>query len=318
MKRRYIFLLIGAVLCVGLCICLQVVYQNMLADDSDHLEALRDSIKEYASNPDATASPDFTGSITKLPDPPTISAVDTVASETTSASETSSDTGSATVSPLVSSSIEMTQTTQLPLKNPGAVSLDFDRLREVNPEIHAWLEIKNTLVDYPVLQSTDNDKKYLSTAYNGSPYVGGAIYTEKTYNCTDFNDPVTLIYGHTMPWGILFGQLQQIYSVSSTFEQYKNITLYLPDEVRNYVVFAAVPYEKIHILHTYDFSNAYWYDNFFDGVRNIRAIGANIAEERFPESDDHVIILSVCLNEDTTKRFLVMAVLDEDLADNIN
>ncbi len=316
MKKRYVFLLAGALICVGLCIALQLVYQDMLEDKSDHLEALRDSIKEYASSPDVTTMPSAdttTGST--IPAPPETSVSDTAPPETSSDADVTET--SDTISPPETSASVTSQTTQ-PLKSPGAVSLNFDRLREVNPEIHAWLEIKNTYVDYPVLQSADNDKKYLSTAYNGSPYVGGAIYTEKTYNSTDFNDPVTLIYGHTMPWGILFGQLQQIYSDASTFEQFKNITLYLPDEVRNYVVFAAVPYEKIHILHTYDFSNAYWYDSFFDGVRNIRAIGANIAENRFPESDDRVIILSVCLNEDTTKRFLVMAVLDEDLADNIN
>jgi len=317
MKRRYVFLLIGALICVGLCIGLQLGYQNMLADNSDQLEALRDSIKEYASNPDAPVPPSFTVTATEDTEPPETSSMDTVYSGTTAVPvETTSE--AAVTEPPATSASETAQTTVPPLKSPTTVSLDFDRLHEVNPEIHAWLEIKNTYVDYPVLQSADNDKKYLSTAYNGTPYVGGAIYTEKTYNGTDFNDPVTLIYGHTMPWGILFGQLQPIYSVASTFEQHRNITLYLPGEVRNYVVFAAVPYEKIHILHTYDFSNAYWYDSFFDGVRNIRAIGANIAEDRFPESDDRVIILSVCLNEDTTRRFLVMAVLDEDLADNIN
>ena len=318
MKSRYVFLLIGALICVGLCIGLQLVYQNMLADNSDQLEALRDSIKEYASNPDAPVPPNFTVAATGSTQPPVTSGTDAAQTESsTAAEETTTAVPDVTEPPAVSSAAT-SQTTELPLKSPTTVSLDFDRLHEVNPEIHAWLEIKNTYVDYPVLQSADNDKKYLSTAYNGTPYVGGAIYTEKTYNGTDFNDPVTLIYGHTMPWGILFGQLQPIYSVASTFEQHRNITLYLPGEVRNYVVFAAVPYEKIHILHTYDFSNAYWYDSFFDGVRNIRAIGANIAEDRFPESDDRVIILSVCLNEDTTRRFLVMAVLDEDLADNIN
>ncbi len=197
-----------------------------------------------------------------------------------------------------------------------AASLNFEKLWKVNPDICAWLEITDTRIDYPVVQSPDDDKKYLNTAYNDSPYVGGALFTEATYNSTDFNDPVTVIYGHTMNSGMLFGDLQKNYSSAAGFAENGTVTLYLPGEVRQYTVFAAVPYERVHILHTYDFTNSYWYDRFFTEVGRIRAIGANFDRDSFPEAGDRVLILSVCLNEDTAKRYLVMAALDTDLADN--
>ena len=100
------------------------------------------------------------------------------------------------------------------------------------------------------------------------------------------------------------------------FKAHSQIKLYLPDEVRLYTVFAAVPYAKIHVLHTYDFSNEYWFNRFFKDVKGIREIGANFNNEAFPEYGDRIIMLSVCLNEDTTRRYLVMAVYNEDLADN--
>ena len=120
-----------------------------------------------------------------------------------------------------------------------------------------------------------------------------------------------------MPWGILFGTLQENYSDARAFAKNSDIKLYLPGEVRHYTVFAAVPYSKMHVLHTYDFTDDYMYNRFFRGVSRIREIGANLNKDAFPEAGDRVIILSVCLSEDTARRYLVMAVYNEDLADNV-
>ena len=199
---------------------------------------------------------------------------------------------------------------------PETSVLDFSSLYDINPDIYAWIEIEGTKVDYPVLQSPDNDDKYLNTAYDGSRYIGGAIFTQAGYNSNDFNDPVTAIYGHTMASGTLFGQLQKIYSSKDGFDSHSEILLYLPDETRYYDVFAAVPFESIHIMYNYDFTSEYWYENFFNRVFDVRSFGANFNEELRPQYGDRVIILSTCLNEDSSKRFLVMAVNRDDIADN--
>ncbi len=198
---------------------------------------------------------------------------------------------------------------------PAEPTLDFEHLQtEVNPDIHAWIEIANTKVDYPILQSPDDDEKYLDVAYDGSGYVGGALFTQATYNGTDFNDRVTFIYGHTMANHTAFGQLYTIYSDPAKFEENNEIKLYLPEEVRYYTIFAAVPYEAYHIPHAYDFSVDYWYKTFFENVGKIRALDANFDEASFPAVGDRVIVLSTCYYGDTGKRYLVMAVNQSDLA----
>lgn len=194
-------------------------------------------------------------------------------------------------------------------------TLDFEILKQTNPDIYAWIEIAGTKVDYPVLQSPENDDRYLKTAYDGTPYIGGALFTQATYNSTDFNDPVTVIYGHTMASGTLFGQLQKVYTGREGFDRHSEITIYLPDEVRVYDVFAAVPFEPVHILHNYDFTVRYWYENFFGKVFDVRSLNAVFNEELRPEFGDRVLILSTCLNEDSSQRFLVMAVNRADRAE---
>ncbi len=192
-------------------------------------------------------------------------------------------------------------------------TLDFEKLWEINPDICAWIEIKGAGVDYPVLQSKENDKKYLNTAYDGTPFIGGSIFTESKYNSDDFTDPVTVLYGHTMSSGAMFGSIRKTYSSAESFKENSNIRIYLPDRVNDYTVFAAVPYKKTHLLHNYDFSNDYWYNNFFKEIGRIRAIGANLNPDIFPKPGDRVIILSTCLDEDRSRRFLVMAIHQEDI-----
>ena len=191
--------------------------------------------------------------------------------------------------------------------------LDFSYMWKTNSDICAWIEIDGTMVNYPILQSPTDDEKYLTTAFDGSYYIGGSLFTQATYNSKDFNDPVTIVYGHTMRSGALFGQLQPIYSTSSGFASHSEIKLYLPGEIRHYTVFAAVPYSNMHILAAYDFSNEKWYRQFFDSIMDTRAFGAQFNPQITPEPTDRVLILSTCLNEDSTKRFLVMAIYQEDI-----
>ena len=195
-------------------------------------------------------------------------------------------------------------------------TLDFTPLWEINRDVCAWIEIEGTKVDYPVLMGKGEGNEYLDTAYDGSSQKAGSLFVQESYNSSDFNDPVTVIYGHAMSSGAMFGQLRTTYSDPESFGAHGDIKLYLPHEVRHYRVFAAVPFEKLHILHNYDFSNNYWYRSFFKRIKSIRAIGANFNHDAFPEAGYRVLILSTCINDGTNRRYLVMASYLNDLDDN--
>jgi len=333
MKIRMCFLIVLLVLILtGMVICGFVFYRSVPELKGEDIEELRDSLKVYQTIPDVpeTELPDenseFPEEIPEITEEasaaeteaeaepvaeteePVIQEPETVTAETERPEET------------VPPETESPETEPVETQSAGVPepTLDFAPMQEMNPDIYAWIDIEGTKVDYPVLQSTVGDKKYLTTAPDGSYYIGGSLFTEAAYNSKDFNDPVTVIYGHTMRSGTLFGQLQSVYSSADSFKEHSEIVLYLPDEVRYYTVFAAVPYENLHILHTYDFSVKYWYNSFFKSIRKIRSFGANFNQEIIPEYGDRVIILSTCLNEDSTKRFLVMAILQDDTAERAN
>ena len=195
----------------------------------------------------------------------------------------------------------------------GENLVDFAALQQLSGDIYAWITIDGTSVDYPILQHPADDDYYLTHAFDGSGYAGGSVFTQGTYNTRSFDDPVTVVYGQTTESGVMFGPLQTVYSEATGFAEHSDIRIYLPGEVRHYTVFAAVPYDDRNILENYDFTEKYWYKNFFASIKQIRSIGSNINRDITPEYGDRVMILSTFLRGDSTKRFLVMAVLNDDI-----
>ena len=103
------------------------------------------------------------------------------------------------------------EATEPPYESP----VDFPSLWEMNSEIYAWLYIPGTEVNYPILQREGNDKFYLNHNSQGRYSDGGAVFTESAYNSKDFTDPVTLVYGHYMRSGTMFGSLQATYTAEN-------------------------------------------------------------------------------------------------------
>lgn len=189
--------------------------------------------------------------------------------------------------------------------------VDFTDLQSDNPDIYAWICISDTNINYPILQREDDNTYYLKRNSKGQLSKYGALFTESSYNNIDFSDTVTIIYGHTMRDGSMFGCLQEIYSDSIGFNEHKKIKIYLPERELNYEVFASVPYDNRHILYNYDFSSERVFNLFFDSILSVREIGANIDEKMSVSQSDHILTLSTCLKGNSDKRYLIFAKLVE-------
>lgn len=195
-----------------------------------------------------------------------------------------------------------------PEPTPYVSPIDFEALWERNPEIYAWLDIPNTDISYPVVQSED-DSFYLNHNSDGDYSGYGAIYSESAYNGIDLSDGITALYGHRMGDGSMFGNLQRYYSESEALEDYQTIRIYLPDKMLEYEVIAAVPYDKRHIVYNYGGDDLRLKRNFLFSVYSVFSIDAQLSSERFPELDDSLIVLSTCLRGDRSKRFIVVGSL---------
>ena len=70
-------------------------------------------------------------------------------------------------------------------------------------------------MNYPIVQAADNDK-YLHLTYEGNYNFAGTIFIDYE-NSSDFNDCNTLVYGHNMKNGSMFGQLKKIHRKRGSF-----------------------------------------------------------------------------------------------------
>ena len=188
------------------------------------------------------------------------------------------------------------------------IPVDFDRLQQENPDIYAWITIPDTEVDYPILQRYDASY-YLNHTVDGQEGLPGSIYTE-ALNSKDFTDPNTVIYGHNMRDGSMFGGLKQ-YMDASYMKEHSQIIIYTPEHRLTYQVFAAVTYNDRHILQSFDFRDDQSYQSFLDSLRQVRNMSSYIDEETAVTTEDRILTLSTC-NGNEQERFLVEAVLIDE------
>nr|WP_164124851.1 class B sortase [uncultured Sharpea sp.] len=80
-------------------------------------------------------------------------------------------------------------------------------LMKKNKDVRAWLTIDHTHIDYPVVQG-HYDYEYLNKDVFGDYTLSGSIFMSTTNN-PHFQDPYTLIYGHHMEAGAMFGDIDK-------------------------------------------------------------------------------------------------------------
>lgn len=83
--------------------------------------------------------------------------------------------------------------------------VNHEKMLEINRDYACWLYLPGTPIDYPVVH-TDNNSTYLHYLFDGSRNKSGTLFLDYR-NLPDFQDPNTLIYGHHMRNGTMFGML---------------------------------------------------------------------------------------------------------------
>ena len=69
----------------------------------------------------------------------------------------------------------------------------------------AWLSVKHTDIDFPVMQGSDNTE-YLNKNPLGQMDMSGSIFLDSHSN-KQLKDPYSIIYGHHIDGGLMFGTL---------------------------------------------------------------------------------------------------------------
>ena len=120
------------------------------------------------------------------------------------------------------------------------LTVDWDALRAVNPNIVAWIYIPDSPVNYPVVQGQDN-QEYLHKAFDGSTgwlASAGTIFLDSN-NASDFSDRNSALYGHHMNDGSMFASLSD-WQNNDEFNSHRDIYLLTPQGNYRLKTFAMV------------------------------------------------------------------------------
>ena len=209
-------------------------------------------------------------------------------------------------------------------KNTSTVStvlptnpINFDKIQEEYPDVCAWIQIPGIeQIDYPIFQSAADvdDNYYLEHNRDGGTDKYGEIYIQKL-NSKLFDDPNTLIYGHNMNNGSMFGKLYdgsgKQFDNQEFFDEHRTIYVYTPGHILEYEIISAFVYDNRHIINSFNFELEDERMEFFDECINPSSITKKVVEGATLNEDDKIITLSTCTGNDAT-RYLVVGKLISD------
>lgn len=197
-----------------------------------------------------------------------------------------------------------------PEEEPIQIPIDFASLKQVNPDIYAWIDIADTNVHYPIVQSATDDLYYLEHTIEGVKGYPGSIYTERV-NAKDFSDFNTLIYGHDMRDGSMFKHLHK-FADAEFFNTHDTVMIYTETAIKTYKVLAAVVYDDRHIMYTYNNDNVEARMSFVQSLYESKSFKNQYRDGLQVDENSHLITMSTCITGQPNKRFIVVAVEVEE------
>ena len=90
------------------------------------------------------------------------------------------------------------------------LEVDFTELLNKNPDTVAWIQVKGTNINYPVVQTTNNTY-YLNHAFDKTSNEAGWVFMDYRNDSINF-DSNTILYAHSRINGTMFGSLKNIFN----------------------------------------------------------------------------------------------------------
>lgn len=169
--------------------------------------------------------------------------------------------------------------------------VSFQELSQKNSDTVAFIHMENTNINYPVVQSKDNDY-YLHHAFDHSKNEAGWVFLDYRNSLTELDDN-TIIYGHGRLDQTVFGSLKNV--LTERWQQNRDnyfIWISTPTENMVFQIFSiyTIPKESYYI--STHFSSNQEKQSWLDTMK-----GRNISPIDVPVSlENHILTLSTCQN----------------------
>lgn len=175
--------------------------------------------------------------------------------------------------------------------------VDFAALQGVNPDVVGWIYIEALDgISYPVVQGEDNEE-YLHTTYENNYNFAGTIFIDYE-NSRDFSDCNTLVYGHNMKNGSMFGRLKNFSEDQTTYEKSKYFWIFTPEKDYRYEIISAYTTGVNSDTYTLFKGPGDEFQEYLDTIKGYSEIETDDTELTIK---DRIVTLSTCTGNDATR-----------------
>lgn len=184
---------------------------------------------------------------------------------------------------------------------------EYSLIHQKNQRMIGWVKIDDTIIDYPVMQTVNNEY-YLDHNFNQEEDRNGCIFMD--YQCDVIKGCDNIIlYGHHMKSGKMFGTLNK-YSKESYYEEHPTIqfdTIYEKGTYQVMYVFRSKVYSEEDVTFKYyQFINAASEKEFHSAMNEMAAL--SLYDTGVTASyGDKLLTLSTCDYQEKAGRFVVVA-----------
>lgn len=182
------------------------------------------------------------------------------------------------------------------------MDVDITELKEKNSDTVGWINVNNTNINYPFVQTKDNSY-YLNHSFDKKYNEAGWVFLDYR-NSKNLNNKNTILYAHSRLDKTMFGSLSKVLK-SSWYNNKDNHIIRLSTDTENtlWQIFSVykIPEESYYI--TTNFNNNEEYNKFLNTIkqRSIHNFNTNL------DTNDKILTLSTCYSD--TERTVVHAKL---------
>lgn len=179
---------------------------------------------------------------------------------------------------------------------------NFEALAEINPDVVGWLSLEDTVINYPIVQGSDNEY-YLHHLFTKEYNNTGCIFMDVD-NAKDFSDLNTVLYAHHMRNGSMFAELEG-YRDQEYYDTHRELVLQTPSG--NYLVepFAGLLTDGYSDYIQIGFQDS---DSFLSYVNQMRS-QSTFQSDVTITAEDRILTMSTCRYDVDNGRYAVFAKL---------
>ena len=181
----------------------------------------------------------------------------------------------------------------------GSYKASFSSLEKVkknNKNVILWLVVDGTNVNYPVVQTKDNDY-YLNHDITGDLKSSGWVFMD--YRNDKLNDDNTIIYGHNLPNKTSFGSLNNLFTKKWYNSSNHYIEVLYDNNKYTYEVFSVYEIKpEVYYLQNNFYKKEY--EEFLNTIKSRSIYDFNVDLT----TDDKIITLSTCTSDNKGRKVI--------------